>query len=249
MNALSQRSSVAAGPVSFTKYGPPGVSTTAARRRKPGLLKRSVDPGAFVSQNAPVVDVVDISRVRLVVNVVERDLKELQAGDVAKVEVDAFPGEMFQGRIARVAPVLDPATRTAPIEIEIPNPDFRLKPGMYARINLTVDEHTNVLVVPKTAVVDYASERGVWVPNDSDRAMFVPLKLGIESPDQFEVLDGLKEGAKFVNNGASAVRNNDQLLYAGQAGGNGGRGGRGGQGGQGGGQGRGRGQGQPPAKQ
>ena len=124
------------------------------------------------------------------------------------------------------------------MEVEIPNPDFKLKPGMYARINLTVEEHENALVVPKIAVVDYASERGVWVPNDSNRATFVPLKLGIESPELFEVLDGMKEGAKFVANGATAVRNNDQLLFAGQnGGGQAGHGGQGGRGGQAGGEG------------
>ena len=103
------------------------------------VARRLIDPGAFASQNAPVVDVVDITRVRLVVNVVEKDLRELEAGDAANVEVDAYPGETFEGRIARVAPVLDPATRTAPIEIEIPNPSFRLKPGMYARVSITTD--------------------------------------------------------------------------------------------------------------
>ena len=54
-------------------------------------------------------------------NIVEKDLTQLQTGDSTRVNVDAFPGEMFTGRIARVAPVLDPTTRTAPIEIEIPN--------------------------------------------------------------------------------------------------------------------------------
>lgn len=191
--------------------------------------KRNVDPGAMVNTNTAIASVVEISRLRLVVNVVEKDLRMVSAGDPAVVEVDAYPGDKFTGKIARVAPILDPATRTAAMEVEIPNPDFKLKPGMYARINLTVEEHDNALVVPKIAVIDYASERGVWVPNDSNRAKFVPLKLGIESPDQFEVLDGMQEGAKFVANGATAVRNNDQLLFAGQNGG--GPGGRGGQGG------------------
>lgn len=213
--------------------------------------KRAVDPGAMVNTNTAIASVVDISRLRLVANVVEKDLRMVTAGDLAVVEVDAYPGEKFHGKIARVAPVLDPATRTAVMEVEIPNGDAKLKPGMYARINLTIEEHENALVIPKTAVVDYANDRGVWVPNDQDRAMFVPLKLGIENPETIEVLDGLKEGAKFVNNGASAVKNNDQLVYAGQgggpgAGGGGGRGGRGGRGGQGGGQGQGaQGQGGP----
>ena len=192
--------------------------------------KRTVDPGAMVNTNTAIGSVVDISRVRLIVNVVERDLRMVNAGDPAIMEVDAYPNEKFPGKIARVAPVLDPATRTATVEVEMPNPNGRLKPGMYARINLNVDEHTNVLVVPKTAVIDFANDRGVWVPNDQDRASFVPLKLGIENAENVEVLDGLKEGTKFVNNGASAVKNNDQLVYAGGDGGNAGRGARGGQG-------------------
>jgi RND family efflux transporter MFP subunit len=202
------------------------------------VAKRTSDPGAMVNTNTAIGSVVDISRVRLVVNVVEKDLRMVNAGDPAVMEVDAYPGEKFSGKIGRVAPVLDPATRTAAMEVEIPNPDAKLKPGMYARINLTVDEHKNVLLLPKNAVVDYASDRGVWVPNDQDRATFVPVKLGIESPDSVEVLGGLQEGARFVNNGAGAVRNNDQLLFAGSgAGGGQGRGGRGGRGGAGRGQG------------
>jgi len=197
--------------------------------------KRSVDPGAMVNTNTAIASVVDISKLRLVANVVEKDLRMVSAGDFAVVEVDAYPGEKFNGKIARVSPVLDPATRTAAMEVEVPNADYKLKPGMYARINLTVEEHDKALVIPKTAVIDYQSQRGVWVPNDNDRAMFVPLKLGIENAEQIEVLAGLQEGAKFVNLGAAAVRNNDQLLYAdqgdGPSGGSGGRGGRGGVGG------------------
>jgi len=165
------------------------------------------------------------------------------AGDVGVVEVDAYPGEKFNGKIARVAPVLDPATRTAPIEIEIPNSDNRLKPGMYARISLTVEERKNILLAPKSAIIDFESKRGVWQPNAENRAQFVPVTLGIEGTDTIEVLGGLKEGEHFVTNGAAAVRNNDQLIIAGQGGaggpgnmgrGGGGRGGNGARGGQGG---------------
>ena len=186
--------------------------------------KRSVDPGAMVNTNTAIASVVDISRLKLVVNVVEKDLRMVTAGDVGIVEVDAYPGEKFNGRIARVAPVLDPATRTASIEIEIPNADYRLKPGMYARISLTVEERKNTLVAPKNAVIDFESKRGVWMPNDERRAQFVPVTLGIESPDQVEILGGLKEGDRFVTTGAAAVRNNDQLIIAGEAGGPGGQG-------------------------
>ena len=197
--------------------------------------KRSVDPGAMVNTGTAIASVVDISRLRLVVNVVEKDLRMVSAGDPAEVEVDAYPGEKFQGKIARVAPVLDPATRTASMEVEIPNGDNKLKPGMYARINLTVEDRKGTLVVPKSAVIDFESKRGVWKPNDENRATFVPVTLGIEGGDNIEILSGLKEGDKFVTTGAAAVRNNDQLLIAGQAG----PGGPGGPGGGGRGQGRG----------
>jgi membrane fusion protein, multidrug efflux system len=189
------------------------------------VAKRSVDPGAFVSQNAAIVDVVDISRVRLVVNIVERDLKELQSGDAAKVEVDAYPGEMFRGRIARVAPVLDPATRTAPIEIEIPNPDFRLKPGMYARVGVTTDVKKDTLVVPINAVADLGGRRGVF-QHLNGVAIFRTVELGTEGEEVVEVLGGLVEGDQIITTGARALRDGDriQLVGGADAGRRGGRG-------------------------
>jgi RND family efflux transporter MFP subunit len=193
------------------------------------VASRTVDPGAMVNTNTSIASVVDISRLRLVVNVVERDLRLVNTGDIAAVEVDAYPGEKFSGRIARVAPVLDPATRTAQMEVEIPNNDNRLKPGMYARINLTVEERKHTLVVPKNAVIDFENKRGVWMPSAENRAQFAPIELGIEGTDQIEILKGLKEGDKFVTTGAAAVRNNDVLIIAGEAG-PGGPGGPGGQG-------------------
>ena len=178
------------------------------------VARRAVDPGAFVGQNAPVVDVVDIGRVRLVANIVEKDLDQLQAGDETQVEVDAFPGEMFMGRIARVAPVLDPATRTAPIEIEIANPGFRLKPGMYARVTVTTDERKDALVVPANAVVDTGGRRGVFLAADNSTVSFRPVSIGVEESTQIEILDGLSEGDRVVTTGAAGLRDGDRVVLA-----------------------------------
>jgi RND family efflux transporter MFP subunit len=182
------------------------------------VARRSVDPGAFVGQNAPIVDVVDISRVRLVANIVEKDLKQIQTGDMTRVEVDAFPGETFSGRIARVAPVLDPATRTAPIEVEISNPGFRLKPGMYARVTVTTDERKDALVVPTNAVVDYTGRRGVFVASGDSTVTFRPVRVGIEESDHIEILEGVAEGDRVVTTGAGALRDGDRVLLAGASG-------------------------------
>jgi membrane fusion protein, multidrug efflux system len=203
------------------------------------VSKRTMDPGAMVSQNIPIASVVDISKLRLVANVIEKDLRLVNVGDKAVVEVDAYPGEKFFGKIARVSPVLDPSTRTAPMEVEVPNSDNKLKPGMYARINLTIEDRKGALVAPKNAIVDFESQRGVWMPTAENRAKFFPVELGIEDADHIEIKSGLKEGDRIVTTGATAVKNNDQLLIAGEDGPSGGSAGRGGRGGQARGEGRG----------
>lgn len=198
--------------------------------------RRNADPGAWAAQNAPVVSVVDISRLRLVANVVEKDLRAVTVGDPASVEVDAYPGEVFKGRIARVSPVLDPATRTASMEVEIPNSDNRLKPGMYARVVLSVEERTDAILVPKTAVVDFEGRRGVWTADADNKATFVPVQIGLEDATQVQIVGGVAAGDRVVTVGGASLRAGDTLVVAGQAppgqGQGGGRGGRPGGGGQ-----------------
>jgi RND family efflux transporter MFP subunit len=192
------------------------------------VSKRAVDPGAYVSQQTPIADVVDITRVRLVANIVEKDLKELETGNETRVQVDAFPGETFKGRIARVSPVLDPATRTAPIEIEIANPTYRLKPGMYARVGITTETKKQALVLPSSAVVDLGGRRGVF-QLQNETAVFKTVTVGSEQGLVVEILAGLAEGDEVISTGAGALRDGDRVaLPGGRTGGNG-RGRRGGE--------------------
>jgi RND family efflux transporter MFP subunit len=200
--------------------------------------KRTLDPGAWVTPNSALLSVVDISLVRLVANIIEKDLRRISVGQRADVEVDAFPSETFRGRIARISPVLDPATRTAQIEVEIENSQFRLKPGMYARVNFTVEQRSNALVVPANALVDVQGTRGVFQPN-GDTAKFKPVTVGLSDEKLVEVSEGLSEGEPIVTTGAAALREGDKIILPGQrqggdrAGGGPGRGGRQGGGGRG----------------
>jgi RND family efflux transporter MFP subunit len=198
--------------------------------------KRVLDPGAWVTPNSAFISVVDIGVVRLVANIVEKDLRRITAGMKADVAVDAYPGEQFAGRIAHVAPILDPATRTAQIEVEIENSSFRLKPGMYAKVTFTVEHKENVLVVPANAVIDSQGKKGVYLPGDGDVAKFQPVTLGMTDPAQVEITSGLTEGARVISTGAAALRDGDKivLLGQGQRGGSsgGGRSGQRGNGGQ-----------------
>jgi HlyD family secretion protein len=186
--------------------------------------KRTLDPGASVGVNTSFISVVDIRTVRLVINVVEKDLRRIHQGVAADVEVDAYPGEHFAGRVARLAPILDPATRTAQVEIEIANPQFRLKPGMYARVRFTVEKHENALVVPTLSVVDLQGKLGVWVPGEGDQPSFQPVTIGIEQQEFTELTSGVTEGQKIISTGAAALRDGDRIVLPGQgAGGAGGR--------------------------
>jgi membrane fusion protein (multidrug efflux system) len=127
-----------------------------------------------------------------------------------------------------VSPVLDPATRTSPIEIEIPNPDFRLKPGMYARVRITTDTTKDALVVPADALADLGGRRGVFqVLNDS--AVFRTVQVGTEQQQFVEIVSGVAEGEQVITTGARALRDGDRVILAsGQRAGGGGRRGAGG---------------------
>jgi RND family efflux transporter MFP subunit len=199
------------------------------------VAARELDPGAWVTPNSAFVSLVDISTVRLVTNVVERDLRRIQLGLAADVEVDAYPGQKFAGRVSHMAPILDPATRTAQIEIEITNPGGQLKPGMYAKVNFTVDKREKTLVVPASAVVDIGGKRGVFLPAEGNLATFRPIEPGVTTSELVEVSSGLSEGETIITTGAGALREGDRIVLPGQSpqnagSGQGNRGGRGGRG-------------------
>ena len=185
--------------------------------------KRNLDPGAFAGANTVVLSVVDISTVRLVANLVEKDFKRVERGAEAVVEVDAFPGEQFRGQVSRVAPVFDPATRTATMEIEVANPGFRLKPGMYARVRLLAERHQEALTVPRAAIVDIEGRRGVFLA-EGETAKFQQIQSGVSDGDFVEVLSGLNDGARVVTTGSLGLRDGDRINIA-SADGRGGRGG------------------------
>jgi RND family efflux transporter MFP subunit len=193
--------------------------------------KRFLDPGGFVGPNTPVASLVDIRSVRMVANLVEKDVKRVTVGTPAAVEVDAFPGETFEGRVSRVAPVFDPATRTAEMEIEVPNAGFRLKPGMYARVQLKVSSRNDALTVPSNAIVMVDGKPGVFTAGaaggrgdaqpaarggDANAlvARFLPVETGIREAQQIEILVGVTDGTRVVTTGAGALKDGDRIVAA-----------------------------------
>ncbi len=122
------------------------------------VTERFVDPGALLqaatsSQTVQkIVTVASMDKVRLSVDVPESEVPHVQVGDPASVRVDALPGENFEGQVTRFAGVLDPATRTMRTEIDLANPGWRLRPGMYGRATLSLEKRSDVLTIPADAL-------------------------------------------------------------------------------------------------
>jgi multidrug efflux pump subunit AcrA (membrane-fusion protein) len=121
--------------------------------------------------------------------VIERVYGLVAIGQAAGIEVDAFPERTFQGRVSRIAPMLQEASRVAQMEVEVVNDSLLLKPGMFCKVTLVLEEKNSAQVVPTQAVVTRNGDTGVFVIREGEtQARFIPVELGITTPDKTEIL-------------------------------------------------------------
>jgi RND family efflux transporter MFP subunit len=164
------------------------------------VAERFLDEGDNVSANTPILRVVDIDPILAVINATERDYARLAPGQEAVLTTDAFPEETFQGSIARVAPVFRETTRQARVELLVPNPDGRLRPGMFARASLVLARNSDSTIVPLSALTRRGDSEGVFVlaGTERDRARWVPVRTGLRDGDRVEVFGEDLEGDVIV---------------------------------------------------
>lgn len=143
--------------------------------------QRYKDAGAIVTTTTPVISVLDISTVRAVIAVTEKEYARLTQGDRAAVMTDAFPGRVFEGRVLRIPQELDADTREAEVEIAVDNPARELKPGMFIRADIEFARHDNTPAALLEAVVRREDgTRGVYVVSpDRTSVAFAPVTEGI----------------------------------------------------------------------
>jgi len=153
------------------------------------VTERFVDPGAFIQQGK-IVSMVDISKVRVLVDVPESEVRFSQTGTQASVRFDALPGKCVKAAISRSAGALDPILRTMRIELDIPNPEFAIYPGMFARVELGVERRANAIVIPSKAVTILQNHSFVFV-NLGGMAKKVAVTVGTEDGDWCEAASGL----------------------------------------------------------
>jgi membrane fusion protein, heavy metal efflux system len=164
------------------------------------VVERNATIGATVGTDANVFKIIDPSRVWVDANVFEKDLPRVRVGQGVKLTVTAFPGTTFSGKVIFVNSVVDPDSRTVKVRTEVPNSDGRLKPDMFANVEIITDVNSTAISVPQAAVLDDGGKKVVFVA-DGNAYKERQVQVGIQNGDRVEIVDGLNGGDRVVVKG------------------------------------------------
>ena len=168
---------------------------------------RSVSPGQVISKNTTLTWIVNYDPVKVEFNVPERFLGQLETGQDIEIGVASYPGRRFKGKVYFIAPYVDTATRTALVKAQIPNPDLRLKPGMFANLDLTLELRPGATVIPEAAlsrVLD-GNKAMIFVVDSNQTAQLRPVDLGVRMAGRVEVLKGIAPGEQVIVEGLQKI--------------------------------------------
>jgi RND family efflux transporter MFP subunit len=166
---------------------------------------RTVDFGAYVNKGQTVGNVVDIAKLKVKVNVAERDVFKLKQGDDVDVTTDVYPGIVFKGKIETISAKGDEA-HTYPVEISLPNSkENPLKAGMFGRVAFTSIGKRETLLIPREALIGSVREPQVFVV-DGEMARLRSIVVGREAGQYLEIVNGLSEGERVITNGQNNLK-------------------------------------------
>lgn len=177
---------------------------------KGGVTKRFVDPGTMVKDTTPILTLMDLSEMKMVVNVIEREFIHLRKGQPVKITITAFPDHVFSGTIDIINPSIDLQSRTAEIQISIPNPDLLLKPGMFGRAEIIFRSNPQAVLVPIQSVLTQVDKDFVFVLQEN-KAVRRPVRKGVVHDTVIEILQGLSPGEQVVTAGQATLKDGAQV--------------------------------------
>ncbi len=152
--------------------------------------ERFVDEGALLQVNEPIVSILENNTLIALVYVIERDYQKIKVAQQSVVTTDAYPDKTFTGSVVRIAPMLKESSRQARVEIEVPNPEQLLKPGMFVRAKIEFARHDNAMLIPFTALVRREDKEGIFIADLNNlKARFVPVTTGIINGELVEVIE------------------------------------------------------------
>jgi membrane fusion protein (multidrug efflux system) len=176
-----------------------------------GVLNvRSHEAGEYVSAGDTVAEIVEVAKIKVVVQIPERDVRYLSLGDRIELSVDSLPGVKLSGKVTYLSEVADISTRTTRIEVSVDNSRRRLHTGMIVRAKISRRNLTNVVMIPLASVIPLEEGRVVYVASE-DRAERREVELGIIRGSQVQVLSGLESGDLLITRGHRQVGPN-QLI-------------------------------------
>lgn len=172
------------------------------------VVERNVTPGQSVSGDPTLVlfTVADLDKLQVVADLYERDLDLVKMGQVAAVTVESYPGMSFPAVLSAVGDVVDPTSRTIKVRAMVDNESHKLKPEMFARLNIDVGDTTQFISVPREAVLEMDGKEFVYVVEAGNRHVKRPVKTATASSDQVRILEGLTPGERVVTKGAVLIK-------------------------------------------
>jgi membrane fusion protein (multidrug efflux system) len=187
------------------------LSYTEIRTPINGVVsERFIKIGNTINVNTPAFEVTSLEPLVSYLHVPEREYRRLQPGQAATLAVDALPDSEFTGTVARISPVIDAATGTFKLTIEVSDPSRRLKPGMFGRISIVSDMRPQALQIPRNALVEDGIAASIFVV-DGDSVKKRTIQTGYSADGMIEVTDGLTDGESFVVVGQSGLKNGTRV--------------------------------------
>lgn len=184
------------------------LENTILRAPVSGVISaRNYDRGDLYGMSAPIYVLQQITPVKLLVAVSESDYSKVKKGDKVTLTADALPGMTFTGDIARVYPVVDPSTHTVNVEVQVPNKNRVLRPGMYSKVTMNFGNNMSV-VVPDVAVqkLQGSGQRMVYVVTPDNTVDIKNVTIGRHFGNMYEILSGLSENEMVITQGHSILK-------------------------------------------
>ena len=177
------------------------TAKTAIRAPFSGILGlRQVSPGAYVKAGSDIVRLENVSSIKVDFRIPENYLSKIRPNQEISVKLDAYPGEEFKGRVYAVEPVVDERTRTIAMRARIPNNGFKLKPGMFVRVAVTLDSRPNAVIIPEEAIWPQGKSSFVYRVVDG-KAALTKVEIGNRVPGKVEILKGLAANDVVITDG------------------------------------------------
>jgi RND family efflux transporter MFP subunit len=178
------------------------------------LTRRNVDPGALINAGAGGRELFDIAKVdplRVYVSVPQAYAPNIKVGMKASVTLQEFPGQKFQGLVARTAEAIDMATRTLLTEVDVPNKERRLLPGSFGQVHFSLDSNTNELTIPINAMLFRSEGAQVAVAGSDGKVHLRPVSIGRDYGATLEILDGLNLNEQVIINPSDSLADGQQV--------------------------------------